>query len=632
MSVSLRCLPFSLLVLTAPATAQLSVLSTSPSSNALEIEADATIAVQFDRALDASSLPPTTASVFVFGRNQGPVPGSITLEDGDKRLRFIPSESLLAGNDVTVLLTHQVQAADSSFLRSAGYAFRFRVRTTPTDLVFHSFDLFSNRDTSSTTRLYGAAAVDLDDDGWIDLATVNEDSGDVRVFASLGQGEGSFGNMVTPFAPVGSVPSPNEAADFNRDGLVDLCTANASGADVSVLFGNGDGTFQPQQSHAVGNGPHGLVVLEANGDGWPDIATSNTASNDVALLLNDGSGGFLAASFFDGGGNGEYALATGDMNGDGIFDLVVGNRSSSSVTVHLGNGDGTFTQSDTRDAGGSVWMMVSGDVNGDGHLDVSCANSGSDNGSILLGDGTGGLGAASTVQTGNHVVATDLGDLDGDGDLDWVLSCFGGGIWELFENDGTGSFTSQRVFNATNNASCAVMLDIDRDGDLDLALTDEIADQVRIEKNGWSGAPYCFGDGSALACPCANPGGTGEGCRNSTGSGGLLSATGAGSISDDDLAIVASNLPNNQNGLIYAGLNPIQAPFGDGHRCVAGAIVRFPVRNAGSGGSFTEANVASNLGLLAGETRRFQAWFRDPMGPCGSGHNLTHALAVTFAP
>ncbi len=614
--------------------AELGVVSTQPARHVLNAARDTDIVVDFDRAVDPTTLPPASKTFLVFGRNTGPAAGSFTLESANQRVRFTPVEPFAAGEDVTVVLTEDLKAADGSFLRTEGYAWQFKTATKRSSRTFHELDEFSNRTGSSTTRIYGSQAADYDNDGWIDLATINEDSSDVRVFLSLADGTGLFGPMLLPPSQTGTLPSPNEAADFDLDGEIDIVTCNTVSGNVSVLLGDGDGTFRPQSLYTVGFGPHGIAVLEANGDGYPDIATSNTGSNDVAVILNDGTGHFGAPTFFNGGGRAEYALGAGDMDNDGIFDLVVGNRGSQNVVVFLSNGDGTFVQAGTRPAGGWVWMTQLGDVNGDGDLDVSCANGETGNGSILLGNGSGGIGAPQTETTGSNAVATDLGDMDGDGDLDWVLACFGGAVWDMFVNDGAGNFSFDQDFDAAAAASCAGMLDFDMDGDLDLSLTDELADLVTLMKNDYSGEPYCFGDGSSLACPCGNESasGAGEGCANSTGPGGLLTASGAASITSDDLVITASQLPANQFGIVYAGLNPTQIPFGDGHRCVGGGIVRFGVKSSGGSGSFSQSSAASILGLSPGDTRRFQGWFRDPMGPCGTAFNLTNALAVVFAP
>jgi hypothetical protein len=615
---------------------QLVVTAVEPGLNATNVPNDTDIVIHFDRALALAALPPVTDHITVFGKNTGPSSGTWTLENGNSSARFDPAASFVAGEVVLVSLTSALTAVDASTLRSEGYAFSFRTRAAVAGRNFTELDRFSAQDASGAqTRVYGGQATDLDDDGRIDLAIVNEVTSDVRVFKGLASPSGHFGPLLMPPAGVGSTPSPNEPADFNGDGLIDIVTANIVGDSVTVLFGNGDGTFSGRTDHAVGATPHGMTVLDVNGDGAVDIVTANNSTSDLTLLVGDGSGGFAPGSSLEGGGFGEFAVAAGDMNADGIFDLVVGAQSSQRVIVQLGNGDGTFTQAGVQNGVGAVWMIVLGDLDGDGNLDVSTANGGSGTASILMGDGAGGLSAPQNYSTPSFDTATDLGDLDGDGDLDWMISSFGGHQWFLFENDGTGSFSLDQTFAATANPGCALLVDIDADWDLDIVLLDEISDEIILMENDMVGSVFCLGDGSlASACPCGNESdlGAGQGCLNLSGAGASILTSGTASIAADDLELTAVGVPTNQFGLFFSGTSPVEFPFGDGLRCIGGSIKRFPIRFSGSEGSYSQANVASIAGVLAGETLHFQGWFRDPVGPCGNTFNATTAVSVTFAP
>src|SRR5205085_3943210 len=122
--------------------------------------------------------------------------------------------------------------------------------------------------------------------------------------------------------PTGNTPSPNEHADMNNDGKIDVITCDTAGNSVSVLLGNGDGTFQPAITYPMGLDPRGLAVLDADGDGDVDVATANNGGGNVALARNDGAGVLGAPTFLDGGGSGEFALTAADMDQDGIVDLV----------------------------------------------------------------------------------------------------------------------------------------------------------------------------------------------------------------------------------------------------------------------------------------------------------------------
>ena len=117
------------------------------------------------------------------------------------------------------------------------------------------------------------------------------------------------------------------AGDFNGDGRPDLAVANYGSNDVSVLLGNGDGTFQPQVTYAVGSSPVALVAGDFNGDGRPDLAVANYGANDVSVLLGNGDGTFQPQVTYAVGSS-PTALVAGDFNGDGRTDLAVANLDS----------------------------------------------------------------------------------------------------------------------------------------------------------------------------------------------------------------------------------------------------------------------------------------------------------------
>lgn len=162
------------------------------------------------------------------------------------------------------------------------------------------------------------------------------------------------------------------------------------------------------------------------------------------------------------------------------------------------------------------------------------------------------------------------------------------------------------------------------------------ADNARI--GGPVGTPFCAGDGSAAACPCGNTGGGGEGCANSTGAGATLAALGSSSAAGDWLRFDGAGLVPNQPALLFAGLNAVGggagSAFGDGLRCAGGGVVRLGVRTPDASGTATWGpGLGAQGGWQAGDTRRFQLWYRDPAGgPCGSGFNTSSGLEVAFTP
>lgn len=468
--------------------ADLQVVSTVPAQNRFA-PAGTTIAITFDQPLLTSSV--TSASFRVFGRQTGPVSGPIVFSNADRTLTITPSRPFAAGEIVVVNLSHDVRSATSTPLRSAGFAFQFQVSAAAAARDFQQIDVMSNRIGGAQTRIYGAVQADFDHDGWIDLATVNEVSADLRVFMNRADGSGLYDPFLRPPFPVGVESSPNEPGDFDNDGKIDIAVSATDSGGVWIAHGAGDGTFNGSQSVLTGSEPHGVVVLDVDGDGDPDIVNAVYGDDTLALLLNDGTGTFGAPTYFGAGCHGPWGLGTADMNGDGIFDLVAGCVNDQQGAVLLGNGDGTFTAKPAQSAGGGPWQVALGDVDGDGIIDAAFANNAQGNGGLAHGNGDGTLALPVTVPVGGTAVASDLADLDGDGDLDWILSSFGAGLWRIYVNDGAGHFTFDQDISAPSNPSCAVPLDFDNDGDIDLAMSDEIADVVVLMQNTSGPSPIC---------------------------------------------------------------------------------------------------------------------------------------------
>jgi hypothetical protein len=155
------------------------------------------------------------------------------------------------------------------------------------------------------------------------------------------------------------------------------------------------------------------------------------------------------------------------------------------------------------------------------------------------------------------------------------------------------------------------------------------------------GVPYCFGDGSGTACPCANNGSAGNGCASSVNAaGGNLSSTGNASIAADTVALVGSGLPNSSC-LYFQGTTQLNGgngiAFGDGLRCAGGTIIRLGTKTnvAGTSQYPTPGDQSvSQRGLCAaGDVRTYQCWYRNAAAFCtASTFNLTNGVQLTWAP
>ncbi len=148
------------------------------------------------------------------------------------------------------------------------------------------------------------------------------------------------------------------------------------------------------------------------------------------------------------------------------------------------------------------------------------------------------------------------------------------------------------------------------------------------------GTAFCFGDSVVQPCPCANASPAPGGCANSTGLGAYLSASGSASLAANDLVLAANSLPSSSPTLLFQGTTQTNGGngvvFGDGLRCVGGSTVRLGTRVAVAGTATFGPGLAH--GTAVPTTLYFQAWYRNVVGPCGSGWNLSSARSIAFTP
>ncbi|MBW8738373.1 MAG: VCBS repeat-containing protein [Streptomyces turgidiscabies] len=171
----------------------------------------------------------------------------------------------------------------------------------------------------------------------------------------------------------GASPVAVKVGDFDEDGHLDQAVNNQADNTVSILLGNGDGTFDTHVDYAVGSIPDGLEIADFDKDGHLDLVSVSADANTVSILLGNGDGTFDTHVDY---GAGTYAVkvAVADFDGDTNLDLAVTNVLDSTVSILLGNGDGTF---DTHvDYGVGTWPygVVVGDFDKDTNLDLAVTN------------------------------------------------------------------------------------------------------------------------------------------------------------------------------------------------------------------------------------------------------------------
>ena len=228
--------------------------------------------------------------------------------------------------------------------------------------------------------------------------------------------------------PVGTSPAAVVTGDFNGDGKLDIAVANTGSGSVSILLGNGDGTFKAAMNFNTGNSPSVVAVGDFNGDGKLDLALfqpgapQSLRAGSVSILLGNGDGTFQAArtQALD---SSAFVMVVADFNRDMKSDLAVGDNGH--VDIFIGNGDGTFQPAKSNpvpfDSGDA---MAVADFNGDLKPDLAVTL---ENGvQILLGNGDGTflngllvtvLGVGTSVHAAPvSVLAADLNH-DGKADL-----------------------------------------------------------------------------------------------------------------------------------------------------------------------------------------------------------------------
>ncbi|MFL6334774.1 MAG: FG-GAP-like repeat-containing protein [Pyrinomonadaceae bacterium] len=271
------------------------------------------------------------------------------------------------------------------------------------------------------------------------------------------------------------------AGDFNGDGKLDLAMSIDFGTNVSLLLGNGDGTFQTVRNVALGESNDALVPGDFDGDGKLDLALANRDGQRnpiVTVLYGNGDATFQVKTFalpapptFSFARN-STAIAAADMNGDGKLDLVEAggttdiNGTVYSLNVLANNGGRDFKAAVVTTLAASPQRMRSADFNGDGKADLVLANE-TATVSILSGNGDGTFGAPLNISLGGSPRWTVVGDFNNDGKADVVAHDSSGSTHVLLGN-GNGTFQPPATFNAPG--STLGVADFNGDGKLDLAV------------------------------------------------------------------------------------------------------------------------------------------------------------------
>ena len=229
---------------------------------------------------------------------------------------------------------------------------------------------------------------DIDGDHVADIVAADHDADAITVL--LNDGNATFMPKTDLGTGTGSKPYAVEIADLNNDGKPDLAVADTNTSSVSVLLGTGGGAFQPAVMYpaAPAGQPWSIAVADVDHDGKPDLAVANNygdnpANITISVLLGNGDGTFKPEVDYPSNPN-PWWVAFADLDGDGNQDLVVANGQGNTMSVFLGVGDGTFQPHRDFPTGAFVTSLAIGDVNNDGRPDVLLPNQTDGTVSVLI--------------------------------------------------------------------------------------------------------------------------------------------------------------------------------------------------------------------------------------------------------
>ncbi len=329
-----------------------------------------------------------------------------------------------------------------------------------------------------TTPYAGVCALvvtDFNADGHPDIAAISSFN---FVFVLVGNGDGTF----QPAAnyPVGNGPNSVVAADFNGDGTLDLAVVNGSDGTVSVLLGNGDGTFAPQKKYAAGSSPGTLLAADVNGDGKLDLIVSLAPAPPpkgmISVLLGNGDGTFEKGAHYDTGGENVDTMTAGDFNNDGIVDVVAFDHNIDSASVLLGIGEGGFgAPAFFKFPAQAVFeSALPIDFNGDGNLDLAVTWGWSRPQAgifVMLGNGNGAFPSIHNFISGFSPMGLGAGDFNADGVLDLAVTDWNAEDFAVLlgEHQDTG-FDPPLGYSTGTTPEGLALGDFNGDGKLDAAI------------------------------------------------------------------------------------------------------------------------------------------------------------------
>lgn len=354
---------------------------------------------------------------------------------------------------------------------------------------------------------FGIASADLNGDGIPDVVVGGcSTDGGVTVFLSRGDGSMQPGVMYGSSPGSGSCFEFVALADFDKDGKLDIATADWESGNLLILSGAGDGTFTLGPTFTTGGDhPYDLIAADFNGDGYADLAVVNGnfggSSSSVGILLNDKTGNFLPAAVYLLSNWAWEGIAAGDL-GNGQIDLVVPYYSGTAVAMLVGNGDGTFQPATDISLGAySPQTVAIADVDSNGKMDIVATLDSASGQDIAILWGTGAVSGVPTFNPTPTFLASSLQnyllytpyakfitvlDVNGDGNQDLVYTNARYGTLGVLFGAGSGTFYDPVEYPVGEYPWGLTVADVNGDGtkDVVVASNDFAGVTVLLNANG----------------------------------------------------------------------------------------------------------------------------------------------------
>ena len=279
---------------------------------------------------------------------------------------------------------------------------------------------------------------------------------------------------------VGKNPTTVNPIDLNQDGITDLITTNIGSNTLSILMGNGDGTFRDQIQLHVCKEPRSMAVGLFNRDQYPDVVLACSGSDEIAVLFGRADGKLDEGPQYPVHRT-PVAITSGDVNGDQVLDLVVALRNDK-IKVFLGTGTGEFQHGAQYEYGDTPTSVALADLNGDGKIDLAVTNGGpmSNATSIWVGNGDGTFRGPTDYRSGKRPLGVSFADFNNDRVRDLLVINGERDSFTTFLGKGNATFQAGRDSGADAGPNFGLARDFNGDGRADVAIVNIQSNDLSI--------------------------------------------------------------------------------------------------------------------------------------------------------